>query len=140
MHQNLLAKGGSKMHKYHFHCGEKCGLSKSNMVYYTVYMKWLWCIQSMFKTVSLGMLSDFFCCYLQTFFNIAFFQNTHSVIPLECQTAWIQIRQDISSHLIKVQNVCKCYQQTTKFAVGRLRAILHFGKVTLPDKSYNHVI
>ena len=34
----------------------------------------------------------------------------------ESQIVWIQIRTDILSVLIWVQNVCKGYQQMTKFA------------------------
>ena len=41
------------------------------------------------------------------------FPKILSGIPSECQTAWIQIRQDILSGLIWVQTVCKDYQQRT---------------------------
>ena len=37
------------------------------------------------------------------------FQEYH-----QCQTIWIQIRPDVLSGLIRVQTVCKGYQQTTK--------------------------
>ena len=56
--------------------------------------------------------------------NIAFIIPSHFIIllfgcwifsiPSECQTVWIQIKPNILSGLIKVQTVCKGYQQTTK--------------------------
>ena len=46
------------------------------------------------------------------FFQNQLFRKILSGIPSECQTAWIQIRPDILSDLIWVQNVCKSYQQT----------------------------
>ena len=39
-------------------------------------------------------------------------------IPSWCQTVWIQIRSDFLSSLVRVQTVCKGYQQTTKFLAG----------------------
>ena len=36
-------------------------------------------------------------------------------IPSECQTDWIQIRSDALSGLIRVQIVCKGYQQDTRW-------------------------
>ena len=41
----------------------------------------------------------------------------------ECQIAWIQIRNHILSGLICIQTDSKDYQQTTKFAAGRQRAM-----------------
>ena len=37
-----------------------------------------------------------------------------SGIPLECQTVWIQIRSDVLSDLVRVQFICKGYQQKTR--------------------------
>ena len=42
-------------------------------------------------------------------------------LPSRCQTVWIQIRPNILSGLICVQNVCKFYQQTTKLATSGQR-------------------
>ena len=46
------------------------------------------------------------------FSNFAFSKN-NSGIPTECQTVCIKIRLDVTSSLIWIQTVCKCYQQTT---------------------------
>ena len=62
-------------------------------------------------------LHVFFFCHLiflkSTFFE-TFFQEYH-----QCQTIWIQIRPDKMSGLIRVQTVCKGYQQAT--LVGRVK-------------------
>ena len=42
-----------------------------------------------------------------------FFPKILLGIPSECETDWVQIRPDILSGLIWVQNICKSYQQTT---------------------------
>ena len=41
-----------------------------------------------------------------------------SGIPSECHTVWIQIRPDVLWGLIRVQTVCKGYQQMTKVTSG----------------------
>ena len=60
-----------------------------------------------------------FCCLI--FFSKLTFWKILSVIPLECQTVWSQIRPHISSGLTWVQTVCKGYQQTTKVAASKER-------------------
>ena len=56
-----------------------------------------------------------FACFLSSadFFQNQLFRKICSGIPLECQAVWIQIRPDILSGLIWIQNICKGYQQTT---------------------------
>ena len=57
---------------------------------------------------------------LPFFFKISFFEkNVSEFLPSTCQTVWILIRPDILSGLIRVQNVCKVYQQTAKVATSR---------------------
>ena len=56
-------------------------------------------------SVLLCMLGNFSC-----FFS----QNIISGTLIECQTVWIEIRTDIVSVLIRVQTVCKGYQQVTE--------------------------
>ena len=50
------------------------------------------------------------------FFKIDFFQKKS-----ECQMVLIQIKSDVLSVLIRVQTVCKDYQQTTKFTPNKVR-------------------
>ena len=51
-------------------------------------------------------------------FPLTLCRKNLSGIPSECQTVWIQIRPDVLSCLIRVQTVCKGYQQTTKVATS----------------------
>ena len=69
----------------------------------------------------LGILSCF-CCRLLMFFKIIFFQKLLSGTLSDCQTVWIQFRNDILSGLIWVQTVCKDYQQMRKYAPWQERA------------------
>ena len=55
------------------------------------------------------------------FFKIIFFEKFFQELLSESQTVLIQIRADILSVLIWVQNVCKGYQQTTKVAASKER-------------------
>ena len=55
------------------------------------------------------------------FFSKLTFSKILSETLLECQMVWIQIRTVILSVLIWVQNVCKGYQQTTKFPASKER-------------------
>ena len=47
------------------------------------------------------------------FFQNELFQKILSGIPYQCHTDWILIRPDVLSGLIRVQSVCKGYDQTT---------------------------
>ena len=69
------------------------------------------------------MLDNFSCikCRLLTFFNINIFKKFSSRTLSECQTVWIQIRTDILSVLIWIQNVSKGYQQTTIVTTSKKR-------------------
>ena len=69
--------------------------------------------------LTLCMLGNFACFFLS---SVNFFTKKNlSGILLECQTVWIQIRQDILSGLIWVQTVCRGYQQMIKGATSRER-------------------
>ena len=69
-----------------------------------------------------------FCCCLLTFFKIKYSLRNKS----DCQRVWIQIRTDVLSILIWVQNFCKDYQHMTKVAARRKR-VKHasFGQVVM---------
>ena len=62
-------------------------------------------------TLILCMLGNFAYFFVICYF---FSKNILSGEKSECQTVWIQIRPDILSDLICVQNICKYKQQTTK--------------------------
>ena len=68
----------------------------------------------------LGNIS-FFLLSSADFFQKYSFKKILSGTLSECQTVWIQIRTDILSVLIWVQNVCEGYQQTTKIATSMER-------------------
>ena len=53
-----------------------------------------------------------FCCRL-IFLKTNLFEKNISLIPAECPTGWIQIRHDLLSFLIWVQNICRSNQQLT---------------------------
>ena len=59
-----------------------------------------------------GNLFHYFLLSANLFIFNIFFQKLISRILSECQTFWIQLRPEILSGLIKVQSVCKGYQQT----------------------------
>ena len=58
------------------------------------------------------------------FLKLTFSKKNLLGLPSECQTVWIQIRSDILSGLIRVQTVCKGYQQTIKVVTGGKRVNL----------------
>ena len=82
-------------------------------------------ILCLFISFTLCML-DIFSYFLSSadFFQNSLFQKILSRTLLGCQTAWIQIRTDVSSVQIWIQTDCKCYQQTTKVAASRRRGNL----------------
>ena len=59
------------------------------------------------------MLFIFFFLLFADFFQYQLFWKILSEIPFECQTVWILIRPNILLGLIRIQAVCKAYQQTT---------------------------
>ena len=69
--------------------------------------------QNISSTFTLGLLGNS-AGFLSSadFFPNQLFQKIISEIPSECQTVWMEIRTDILSVLICVQNVCKGCQQT----------------------------
>ena len=83
----------------------------------------------MLGLLNLWPMGIFFFAFLSSadFFQNKIFPKILSGIPSECQTDWIQIRPDILSGLIRVQTVCKNYQQTT--LVGRVN--VSFGEVDM---------
>ena len=63
-----------------------------------------------------------FRCRLLTFFSKLSFSQILSGIISECLMVWIQIRIYILTVLIRVNTVCKEYQQTTRVAASKDRA------------------
>ena len=76
-----------------------------------------------FLLLTICILGNFPCFarHLLTFFKINFFFKFLSRTPSECQTVWIKIWCDTLSVLIRVQIVCKGYQQTTNVATSKER-------------------
>ena len=76
------------------------------------------------------MLGNFscFCCRLLVFSKLSF-QKILSGTLSECQTVWIQIRNDILLVLIWVQTVCKGYQQMTKVTASKERELSAVAKL-----------
>ena len=69
------------------------------------------------------LLRIFFFSFLSSedfffFFKLTFSKKNLLGKPSECQTVWLQIRSDVLSGLIRVQTVCKGYQQTKKAATS----------------------
>ena len=54
------------------------------------------------------------CLFKINLFSEMIFRNTFKML-----TVWIQIRPDILSGLIRIQTVCKGYQQMTNVATSR---------------------
>ena len=77
--------------------------------------------------LTLCMMGNFSCfgCPLLTFFFKLTFSQFLSGILSECQTVWIQIRTYILTVLIRVNTVCKGYQQRQESPLSRkeLKAI-----------------
>ena len=70
-------------------------------------------LQYIVGTLTLCLLGHFACNLADIFKK----QNKNLSEALsECQTVWIHFKTDILSGLIRVQIVCKVYQQTTIFA------------------------
>ena len=73
-------------------------------------------ISLVYRTIFFNSLAPekFFMFLLSTdFFQSPLFRKKNQEYHQECQTIWIQIRDDILSCLIWIQTVCKGYQQMT---------------------------